>query len=352
MPRLTTLALLVSLAAGSWIGLGKPDAAQAAPAWRAARTLVARTFASGGSFPNAGMPPVEPATPGVDPTLLPDPTPWPRLNPTVSTRRAWLLAEGPHHAPGDGRRLVTFTFDDGPFPETTPVFLKVLARHEVKAAFFWIGHYLDGDADRAVKTREIARLVSAEGHLVGNHTHDHMRLTILPRADVLEQIDRGSLSIENAIGKRPTLFRPPFGQLDAWTSERLQERGAELVLWSVEASDMKSDDAQAIFDSLREQLEYAGGGVVLLHDVRWASAEALDKLLTWLGHHRWDPAKPEVVGYQVTDLVGYLRATASHPQPYDDRGALEQARSAEWRKQHPSRAAPPAVLATTGSEAL
>ena len=92
--------------------------------------------------------------------------------------------------------------------------------------------------------------------------------------------------------------------------------------------------------------------MVLLHDVRWASAEALDKLLTWLGHHRWDPAKPEVVGYQVTDLVGYLRATASHPQPYDDRGALEQARSAEWRKQHPSRAAPPAVLATTGSEAL
>jgi len=349
MSRLSTFALVVSLAAGSWIGLGKPDAAQARTI---AQTLAVRARAEVKSIPLplAGAPPVEPPSPGVDPSLLPDPTPWPRLNPAVSTRRAWLLAEGPHHPAGDGRRLVTFTFDDGPFPETTPVFLKVLARHQVKAAFFWIGHYLEGEADRAVKTREVARQVVAEGHLVGNHTHDHMRLTILPRADVLEQIDRSGLAIENAIGKRPMLFRPPFGQLDAWTSERLQERGVELVLWSVEAGDMKSDDGQQIFDSLREQVEYAGGGIVLLHDVRWASADALEKLLSWLDHHRWDPARPEVVGYQVTDLVQYLRATAASPQPYDDRGELEQARSALWRKHHPTRPAPPAVLATAGAE--
>ncbi len=347
MSRLSTLALALSLAAGSWVGLGKPDAAQA---HTMAKALVARAGMAAIPLPGGLAPPVEPPAPGVDPSLLPDPTPWPRLNPAVSTRRAWLLAEGPHHAAGDGRRLVTFTFDDGPFPETTPVFLKVLARHEVKAAFFWIGHYLEGEADRAVKTREIARQVVAAGHLVGNHTHDHMRLTILPRADVLEQIDRSGLAIENAIGKRPMLFRPPFGQLDAWTSERLQERGVELVLWSVEAGDMKSDDGQQIFDSLREQLEYAGGGIVLLHDVRWASADALEKLLSWLDHHRWDPARPDVTGYQVTDLVQYLRATAASPQPFDDRGELEQARSAAWRKQHPSRAAPPAVLATTRAE--
>lgn len=340
---------VLALAAGSWFGLGKPDAHHARAM---ARALAARAASVGLPLPLAASdsPPVEPPSSSVDPSLLPDPTPWPRLNPAVSTRRAWLLAEGPRHEPGDGKRLVTFTFDDGPFPETTPVFLKVLARHDVKATFFWIGHYLEGDADRAVKTREVARQVSAAGHLVGNHTYGHMRLTILPRADVLEQIDRGTLAIENAIGKRPVLFRPPFGQLDAWTSERLQERGAELVLWSCEASDMKADDGQAIFDSLREQLEYAGGGLVLLHDVRWASADALEKLLTWLGRHRWDPAKPDVVGYEVTDLVQYLRATAASPQLYDDRGELEQARSTEWRKHHPTRAAPPAVLAAAGTE--
>jgi peptidoglycan/xylan/chitin deacetylase (PgdA/CDA1 family) len=320
MSRLATLALVTSLVAGSWVGLGRPNAAQARVM---AEQLAARARTPSGAAqrPKANVPipevatrPAEPATPGVDPSLLPDPTPWPRLNPAVSTRRAWLLAEGPHHPEGDGRRLVTFTFDDGPFPETTPVFLKVLARHNVKGAFFWIGHYLDGDADRAKRTREVARDVVAEGHLVGNHTHDHMRLTTLQRAEVLAQIDDGAMSIERATGKRPALFRPPYGQLDAWTSDRLRERGIELVLWSVEANDMKTEDGQAIMDSIREQLEYAGGGIVLLHDVRWGSADALEKLLTWLDHHRWDPARPDVVGYQVTDLVQYLRATAASPQ--------------------------------------
>jgi peptidoglycan/xylan/chitin deacetylase (PgdA/CDA1 family) len=283
------------------------------------------------------------AAPGVDPSLLPDPTPWPRLNPEVSTRRAWLLAEGPQHAPGDGRRLVTLTFDDGPFPETTPTYLRILARHNVRAAFFLIGNYLDGDTERAEHTREVAREIARAGHLVGNHTHDHLRLTQLPRADVLAQIDEGAMSIERATGKRPLLFRPPYGQLDSWASERLRERGAELVLWSVEASDMKTEDGQAIADSLREQIEYAGGGIVLLHDIRWGSADALEKLLSWLDHRRWDPRRPDVVGYEVVDLVQYLRATAAAPQPFSDRGELEQARSAEWRRQHPQHVAPPPV---------
>jgi len=195
--------------------------------------------------------------------------------------------------------------------------------------------------------------VVAEGHLVGNHTHDHERLTVLSRAEVLAQIDEGAFSIERATGKRPVLFRPPYGQLDAWTSDRLRERGAELVLWSIEAGDMKTDDGQAIADSIREQIDYAGGGIVLLHDIRWSSADALEKLLTWLDHRRWDPARPEQPGYVVVDLVQYLRAIAAAPQPYADRSALEQARSAEWRSQHPQRGAPPpAALVEEKSEGL
>src|SRR5262249_40458618 len=131
------LALVASLAAGSWVGLGRPSAPVAwaelrAMAMEAASRMNARREGWGPAADDRAPPPVD-AAPGVDPSLLPDPTPWPRLNPDVSTRRAWLLAEGPYHAPGDGRRLVTFTFDDGPFPETTPTFLKILARHNVHA---------------------------------------------------------------------------------------------------------------------------------------------------------------------------------------------------------------------------
>jgi peptidoglycan/xylan/chitin deacetylase (PgdA/CDA1 family) len=349
--------VLASLVAGSWLGLGRPSIAESerlanqarveAPGW--IRSLVAHPA------PETGSPlPPDRVAPVVDPTQLPDPAPFPKLNPDESIRRAWLLAEGPAHAPSDGRRIVTFTFDDGPFPETTPEILEILRRHHVRATFFWIGRYLEGDGDRAVTTRAVARQVAAAGHFIGNHTRDHEQLTSLSRARVLEQIDSCSRSIEQVVGVRPTLFRPPYGALDPWASEPLRKRGLDLVLWSVEAADMTHGDAAAMTDSLRAQLEYAGGGIVLLHDIRLTTIPVLRGLLDWLDAHRFDPAHPETVGYEVVDLARYLQETGRSPQPFADRPALEHARAIEaQREQRRGRSRTiTRVLARTGDEGV
>ncbi len=327
-------------AAGSWLGLGSPRL----DSLHATRL----SFESLAWLPRRLGPPAPPSlapagtngggdasVPSVDAHLLPDPNPWPSLNPDVSVSRAWLLAEGPSHPATDGRRLVTLTFDDGPFPETTPVVLKVLAKHRAKGTFFWIGRYLDGPSDRAVRTRAVAQAVRDAGHLIGTHTHDHMRLIGVSHADVLGQIDRGMASIERAVGVRPSVFRPPYGQLDEYGETVARERGLTLVLWNVETQDLHHTDADAMARSLIEQLDFAGGGVVLLHDIRFSTAEALDKLLTWIDKHRWDPAHPAAVGYDVVDFAEFTRATGAAPQPYPNRAALEEARAATWRGRHP-----------------
>jgi peptidoglycan/xylan/chitin deacetylase (PgdA/CDA1 family) len=317
------LILALSLVAGSWVGLGRPSA-ETARAW--GDTARDRLLNHAPAAEPAPTLPTE--TPvAVDPTQLPDPTPFPRLNPDETTHRAWLLAEGPSHAESDGRRLVTFTFDDGPFPETTPDILALLAKHHVRAAFFWIGRYLDGDGDREVTDRAVARQVVAAGHFIGNHTHDHEKLTALTRREALEQIDEGAASIRRITGSTPTLFRPPYGALDPWMSEALRKRGMELVLWSIEAQDMTHADPVAMADSLRAQIEYAGGGVVLLHDIRLTTIPVLAKLLDWLDAHKWDPTHPERLGYSVVDLAEYMQQTARSPQPYPDRPSLERARA-------------------------
>ena len=324
----------VSLAAGSWLGLGRPSAEEAERLAIRARTEAPAWFRGLAPHltPEAGSPlPPDQVAPVVDPAQLPDPAPFPNLNPDESIRRAWLLAEGPAHAPGDGRRVVTFTFDDGPFPETTPEILEILARHRVRATFFWIGRYLDGDGDRAVTTRAVARQVAAAGHFIGNHTRDHEQLTSLSRAQVMDQIDSCSRSIQRVVGVRPTLFRPPYGALDPWASEPLRKRGLDLVLWSIEAADMTHGDTVAMADSLRAQIEYAGGGIVLLHDIRLTTIPVLSALLDWLDAHRFDPRHPEKVGYEVVDLARYLQETGRSPQPYPDRPALEHARAVEAR---------------------
>ena len=327
--RGTFVVAVVAWLAGSWVGLYAPTTAlTTGPTTATARTTAPTSAATPQDVgPRGDLPPAP-----VDARALPDPVPWPRLNVDANVGRAWLLAEGPAPAQGSGRRLVTFTFDDGPFPETTPVILRALARHHVHAAFFFIGRYLEGHDERGIASREVARQVLAQGHLVGNHTRDHELLTGIPHARALEQIDDGAADIERAIGTRPVLFRPPYGQLDAFTEDALRARGAELVLWSVEAADMKNDDADAIAASIEQQIEMSGGGVVLLHDIRWSTVKALPKLLDWLHARRFDPARPERVGFEVVDLVQYLRETAARPQPYADRAALEHARGEESKK--------------------
>lgn len=319
-----TLCAILALAAGSWVGLGKP----------------LPSFGSRSAGVTGAPPPQDVAVSAVDPAHLPDPTPWPRLNPDESVRRAWLLAEGPAHTPTDNRRIVTFTFDDGPFPETTPEILQILARHHVRGAFFWIGLYLDGNDDRAVTTRAVARQVALAGHLIGNHTHDHEMLTSLSHTQAMAQIDDGASSIERVTGRRPLLFRPPYGALDAYSQELLKARGNELVLWSIEASDMKRADSSAMAQSLREQIEYAGGGIVLLHDIRLTTIPVLRELLDWLSAHKYDPRHPDRVGYDVVDLVQYMNETARSPQPYADRPELEHARGQAWHRSHPRGGSP------------
>lgn len=333
---------LIALVAGSWLGLGlgrpTPESVElvSGNAERLARSALARVAPAAFPTPVVDVPPapvVAPLSPSIG-GELPDPVPWPRLNASVSLTKAWLLAEGPVRSDENRRRLVTFTFDDGPSTETTPAVLKTLDRYGVRASFFLIGRYLDGDEPHFAQNRELARKIVAQGHLVGNHTHDHALLTSLSRTDALRQIDAGEASIQHAIGKTPILFRPPYGGLDPFAEEVLRRRGAELVLWSVEAGDWSREDGDGLADSIISQLEYAGGGTVLLHDVRSVTVHALPKILDWLKKHPWDPLEPEHVGYEVVDLPTYLRETGARPQPFADRAELEKARSHTFKAEH------------------
>jgi peptidoglycan/xylan/chitin deacetylase (PgdA/CDA1 family) len=157
--------------------------------------------------------------------------------------------------------------------------------------------------------------MAAAGNFIGNHTHDHELLTSLSHTEALAHIDSGYRAIERVLGKKPVLFRPPFGQLDSFTEQALAARGAEVVLWSVEVQDMKQKDTEAMLESLEHQIDHAGGGIVLLHDIRWSTVAVLPRLLEWLHARRYDPARPKRVGYEIVDLPSYLRATAERPTP-------------------------------------
>jgi peptidoglycan/xylan/chitin deacetylase (PgdA/CDA1 family) len=193
---------------------------------------------------------------------------------------------------------------------------------------------LEGEDERAKASRETLKQVAAAGHLIGNHTYDHSLLTAVTHTQVLEQIDQCSTAIEHVTGKRPILFRPPFGKLDDFGQDAVRARGLDLLLWSVEKQDMQRADSHEVFRELVSQIDYKEGGIVLLHDIRWTSVAVLRELLVWLRDHKWDPKHPSRFGYDIVDLPTYLREVAASPLPYATRDELEKAREAQAARTH------------------
>src|SRR5258707_3224454 len=84
---------------------------------------------------------------------------------------------------------VVLTFDDGPWPPTTPKVLAALAHERVRATFFLIGK-------PALEHPDLVRRIAAEGHTIGHHTWLHRSLMQIPPSETTEEIDHGISAVE------------------------------------------------------------------------------------------------------------------------------------------------------------
>src|SRR5262249_43190727 len=103
---------------------------------------------------------------------------------------------------------VVLTFDDGPWPRTTPKVLAALAQECVRATFFLIGK-------PASEHPELVRRIVAQGHTVGHHTWTHHNLKYMKHEAAIGEIDKGIAAVETALHGKATvtpstpLFRFP-----------------------------------------------------------------------------------------------------------------------------------------------
>lgn len=187
-----------------------------------------------------------------------------RSRPSRSSRRAPGMS-------ADAAPLPRLTFDDGP-SELTSGLLDVLARHGVRAIFFVLGASI-GDAPDAL------RRAASEGHEIGNHAWDHVRLSQLEDEQIETQLRRTSAAVEALTGRRPSLFRPPYGDRDARVDAIAAAQGMETLLWDVNPHDYRLPGAAALAAQI---IAAAPGAVVLLHDGRRAREQtvvAVDRAL-------------------------------------------------------------------------
>ncbi|MCL2769882.1 MAG: polysaccharide deacetylase family protein [Solirubrobacterales bacterium] len=182
------------------------------------------------------------------------------------------------------------TFDDGPHPQGTAAVLEVLARERAPATFFLVGEQVRRDPG-------LAREIAAAGHEIGLHCDRHRNLARLAPWQVRADIERAHATIAQATGRAPTLYRPPYGILNAAALRIARARGWRVVLWSHWGLDWR-DDATPLSIAATLTDGAGEGSVLLLHDAdhygapcSWRrTAAALPRVIATLAHAGLEPA--------------------------------------------------------------
>lgn len=127
---------------------------------------------------------------------------------------------------------VEFTFDDGP-DVNTPLVLTTLEGLNLNATFFVLGDKLDNNpSGQATLADEVAH-----GFSVQNHTYDHASFTgastgtaPLTETQIQNELDSASNAIVAAGAPKPTHYRPPYGDINAWADLVARNDGYRIVM--------------------------------------------------------------------------------------------------------------------------
>lgn len=173
-------------------------------------------------------------------------------------------------------KVIYLTFDAGYENGATERILDTLQKHNVKAAFFLVGNYIEKNAD-------LVRRMAEEGHTVGNHTMHHPDMSGISdkQAFARELQDLEALYREKTGKSLPKYYRPPQGIYSEENLKMAKELGYRTVFWSLAYVDWKNDSQPTKEEAFAKLLpRIHPGAVVLLHSTSETNAEILDELLT------------------------------------------------------------------------
>ncbi len=182
---------------------------------------------------------------------------------------------------------VILTFDDGPLPARTDRVLAALKHECVKATFFMIGQM-------ARAYPEEARKVALAGHTIGYHTMTHTyQLKNWPLDKSQAEIVGGWKAVDLAVyghaGDTPSsvFFRYPglFNSrvVNQWFNK------INMGVFAIDAAGndwlkgyINTVDAPNVMNRALAELERNNGGILLLHDIKESSSNAVAPLLVEL----------------------------------------------------------------------
>lgn len=219
--------------------------------------------------------------------------------PVANATADQLKAYNASYAEMTEEKVIYLTFDAGYENGNTPAILDALKKHQVPAAFFVVGNYLETSPD-------LVKRMLAEGHIVANHTYHHPDMSKIASKESFskELTDLEALYTEITGQTMPKYYRPPQGKYSEANLQMAKDLGYHTFFWSLAYVDWYQDKQPSREEAFKKLLgRIHPGAVVLLHSTSSTNAAILDELLT-----KW-----EDMGYTFKSIDA-LAASGSGPQ--------------------------------------
>lgn len=175
--------------------------------------------------------------------------------------------------------MLALTFDDGPTGGVTDKILDVLQKYNARATFFVVG-------SRVAGSEALLKRAVNLGCEIGCHTFNHDTLSEISMDRAKKSVEDTVSAVKSACGYDIRSLRPPKGEnSDAIKSLALDENMA-LIYWNHSTHDYRIDSAKTIASYVQydkeNKKEIADGDIVLLHDLRKPTAEAVEEIVKTL----------------------------------------------------------------------
>lgn len=157
------------------------------------------------------------------------------------------------------------TFDDGPYAETTKRLVSALKGTGAVATFFDVGERVTARPDLVELQRTVGQ--------VANHSYTHAQLPALSQGRRLQELTETA----RALGHPNAFVRPPFGETSPAMDADIRRTGLVPVYWTTDAYDWQRPPVDAI---VKRALGLRPGGIVLLHDGRESTIQAVPRIVT------------------------------------------------------------------------
>lgn len=183
------------------------------------------------------------------------------------------------HGPRD-LKVIALTFDACPTAQPSRYderITNILIETKTPATLFLGGKWMEEEPEH---TRQLASHPQFE---LANHTYQHPHLNTMSDDSIRRELQRTQDVMDSLTGKRPTLFRPPYGEYN----DRVVRVAAELGLKTIQF-DLASGDPDPGFTK-EKLISYVtsmakNGSIVVMHINRrgWHTAEALPEIIARL----------------------------------------------------------------------